>query len=213
MGADTRIAEAEIQKGNGPKLAGILLDDLVKLVCWVFVEAILGVPFTQAQGLLIFPEPHHKLRAIRLNLFLAQVFVGIGTVVLGIAFPVGVRWMECPILGHLLEGLIGGGLAEGFIDPVVGPGTGLGLIDEDISKLMRELVGNLVPCPAIANAEHDLRFTLGPALIQVHREAVIRLWNQDGFELPPGIIAGNGHGGRLADHLKILRIGLEPLLR
>ena len=69
------------------------------------------------------------------------------------------------------------------------------MIDEDMGKLMRELEGNLVPHPAITNTEHDLRFAIGPSLIQLYREAVIRLGNQDGSELPLGIIAGNGHGG------------------
>ena len=71
MGANARIAQAEIQKGNGPKLAGILLDDLKKLVGRVFVEAVLGKPFAHAQGLLIFPEPGDKLHALRPVLFFA----------------------------------------------------------------------------------------------------------------------------------------------
>ena len=95
---------------------------------------------------------------------------------------------------------------------MIGPGAWLAMVDEDMGELMGKLVGNLVPHPAITNAEHDLRFALGSALVQLHREAVIRLGDQDGFELPLGIVAGNSHGGGVADHLEILRISLEPLL-
>ena len=95
---------------------------------------------------------------------------------------------------------------------MVGAGTGLVVIDEDMGKLMGELVGNLVPHPAIADTKHDLGLTLGPALVELHGKAVIRLGNQDGLEGPLGVIARNGHGGRIADYYKILRIRLEALV-
>ena len=49
--------------------------------------------------------------------------------------------------------------------------------------------------PSIINTEHNLRFTLGSALIQLYRETVIGLGDEDGLKLPLGIITGNSHGG------------------
>ena len=101
---------------------------------------------------------------------------------LGIAFPVGIRRMTFPILGHLFESLIGNRFAKSFINPVIGPGARLALIDENMGELMGKLVGNLVPHPAITNAEHDLRFTLGSELVQLYRKAVryfARVWQAE----------------------------------
>ena len=71
MGADTWITQAGVQEGNGPELVGVFLDQLIKLVGRVFVEAVLGKPFAHAQSLLIFPEPSDKLHAFRPVLFFA----------------------------------------------------------------------------------------------------------------------------------------------
>ena len=55
---------------------------------------------------------------------------------LGVAFPVGVGRVCFPFLCHFLEGVVGGSFAEGFIDPVVGPGAGLVFVDDNMGKLV-----------------------------------------------------------------------------
>ena len=104
--AESRITQTKVQERNGPELDGVFLDQLIKLVGDTFVELSVGESFSEAQGIFIFFEPGDEIHAAGPGSLFAQVEISVGVVVLGVAFPVGVRRMSCPILGHLFECLI-----------------------------------------------------------------------------------------------------------